>query len=183
MVDPKTLSFIDLFAEMPPEQLETIAKNMRPLHLGAKDALVTEGVTTRGPLFILLNGTVEVSRKDGQGNSHVLATIEPPTVIGEMEFLADIESSATVVAAEEIEGYLLPRARFEALFAEGDPAAFHLAKAIGRLVSERLADTNKLLTKALAGDTERLMKVQKAQMSPEALAHIDEELDSLLQGI
>jgi len=181
MIDPQSLAQLELFAAMPTEHLEVLVKNLRPLQLEAGEALVTEGITTRGPLFILTAGAVEVSKKDHAGNARTLVSLTPPTVIGEMEFLADIESSATVTATGDLEGYILPRARFEALFAEGNAAAFHLAKAIGHIVSVRLAETNKLLSKALTGD--KLEKVQKAQLSSEALQQIDGELDALLEGV
>ena len=178
MTDVSALADIPLLKALGADKLEILVKNLRPLHIEAGEALVSEGLTTRGPLFIITAGRVQVSRKDDHGEARPLVDLPPPTVIGEMEFLADIESSATVTAIDTVEGYLLPRARFEALFTAGEPVAYHLAKAIGSIVSLRLSETNRLLSKALSG--ERLAKVQKAQLSSEALAGIDDELDALL---
>lgn len=182
MADPAELAQLELFSSIKPEHLKVLANNLRPLHLDAGEALVSEGKDTKGPLFIVTGGKVEVSRLDGGGEPHVLAQLEPPTVIGEMEFLADIESSATVTAHSELSGYLFPRARFDALFDEGEPAAYSLALSIGKLVSVRLADTNKLLSKALSKDSERLVKLQKAQVGSKSIEALDAELDALLDS-
>lgn len=176
-IDTGKLKQVALFSKLGDADLDTLASKMRPLHMEAGQDLVTEGVTTRGPLMIITEGQVEVSRQ-----SKVLVTVEPPTAIGEMEFLAEIQSSATVTAKTEVSGYLLPRALFEKLMEEEDRAAYHLALSIGRFVSERLAETNILLTKALSSDPERMEKVQRAQLSSEALENIDAELDALLES-
>jgi len=179
MIDPAQLSQVALFSGMKSEHLSTLVKSLRPLHIEGGQELVSEGVTTRGPLMIVTKGMLEVTRKDPKGVAQTLAMLEPPTVIGELEFLADVKSSATVTAHDDVEGYLLPRQRFEALFDEGEAAAYHLALAIGRIVSKRLADTNVLLAKALSKDSKRMVKVQKAQFSNN-MNELDAELQALL---
>lgn len=149
MVDIAELKKVALFSRLNPEHLDVLRKNLRPLSIEAGEALVTEGVTTRGPLMIILDGNVEVSRKDPSGTSRTLALIEAPTVIGEIEFLADVQSSATVTAHDDITGFVLARDRFDALLDAEEPAAFHLARAIGQVVSERLVETNRMLSNAL----------------------------------
>lgn len=149
-LDINDLRQIALFADVPQKHLEVLLKNLRPLHMEEGQAMIQEGEITRAPLFIITDGNVEVSRKDAEGVSRTLAIIEPPTVIGEVEFLGDIESTASVTTHDDIAGYLLPRERFLALLEAEEPAAFHLALAIGRVVSERLVETNKMLSKALA---------------------------------
>ena len=181
MIAPEVLQQLGLFANLSRDLIGVLAKHLRPLGVEAGELLVTEGVTTRGPLFIVTDGDLEVSRQDASGASRTLAFLEPPTVVGEMEFLADVVSSASVRATSDVTGALLPRDRFEALFEAGEPAVFHLALAIGRLVSQRLADTNVLLSKALSHQPERLAKVQKVQATPGALSSIDDELDELLR--
>ena len=180
MATGEQLAGLDLFSDLRPEHRDVLAQNLRPLDIEAGEHLVTEGVSTQGPLFIIVAGAVSVSRRDPEGTPRTLATVPPPSVIGEMEFLGEVESSATVTATEHIQGYLLPRARFQALFEAGEPAAYYLALAIGRLVSERLAATNNLLAKALAGDAERLLTVQKAQVNNAPLDQVDEALQALL---
>jgi CRP-like cAMP-binding protein len=177
---PAQLKGFKLFSRLPDPDLEVLAKNMRPLHIEAGQALVEEGVTTRGPLMLVMTGALEVSRRDIDEVKHTLAKLQPPTVIGEMEFLADIGSSATVTAVDEVSGFLLPRDRFEALFDQGEAAAYHLALAIGRIVSERLAATNVALTRALSKKPEQLAKVQKA-IDSKKLADVDAELEALLK--
>lgn len=180
LISTAQLRQVALFSRLPGPALEVLAKNMRPLHMESGEALVSEGVTTRGPLLLVVDGGLEVSRKDSAGVAHTLARLEPPTVIGEMEFLADIASSATVTATGEVSGFLLPRERFEALFEQGEAAAYHLALAIGRIVSERLAASNVALTRALSRDPEKLAKVQKA-IDSKSLAAVDAELEALLK--
>lgn len=179
-IDVHALQMVELFEDLGIEHLEILAKNLRPLSIDAGELLVEEGVTTQGPLLLILEGRVQVSAKDAKGDAHVIATLEPSTVIGELEFLADVPSSATVRALDNVSGFLLPRTRFGALMDANQPAAFHVALAIGRFVSQRLAETNALLTKALANQPERLQKIQTAQAEGSSMEAIDAELEALL---
>jgi CRP-like cAMP-binding protein len=181
VIDAAKLKTLPLFETLVEEHLEILTRNLRPLHMDAGEVLITERSETRGPLFIVEDGELEVSRADNNGVSHRITVLEPPTVVGELEFLADVRASASVEALTEVGGMLLPRASFQALFAAGEPAAYHLALAIGRMLSKRLADTNTLLVKALSDSPERLARVSSAQFDSEALARIDEELRQLLE--
>jgi CRP/FNR family transcriptional regulator, cyclic AMP receptor protein len=149
MIDIARLREVSLLASLRDSDLAVLAKNLRPLRFEAGESLVTEGMTTCGPLMIILDGQVEVSRKDAGGTPRTLAMLEGPTVIGEMEFLADVEATATVVVHDEVSGFVLARERFEELLNADEPAAFHLARAIGRIVSERLAETDRSLAKVM----------------------------------
>jgi len=150
MFDIEKLRNLPLFANLADEHLAVLGQNLRPLSLSSGEILVSEGQATKGPLMIVEDGFLEVTRNDHNGKKHTLAMLEPPTVIGELEFLADVKSSATVIAHDDVTGYLLPRRRFEALLVAEEPAAYHLAVAIGKVVSERLAETNESLANALA---------------------------------
>lgn len=181
MIDAQTLQRFPLFDGLAAKDLEVLSQNLRPLHLEAGEMLITEGSATRAPLFLVEVGALEVTRRDAQGKSHRIVELHPPTVVGELEFLGPVHSSASVRATAEIRGMLLPRERFETLFEAGEPAAYHLALTIGRVVSQRLAETNMLLVKALADSPQRFEKVVTAQLDKEALARADAELEALLK--
>ena len=181
-MDIATLGRIGFFTNLKPAHLEVLAKNLRPLHLSAGEMLITEDAPTRAPLFVIGTGLVEVTRRDADGKPHPIATLEPPTVVGELEFLADVPSSASVRAVDEISGVLLPRERFQALFEAGEPAAYSLALLIGKLVSKRLADTNKLLIRALVTESDRARRSGNKSLDGAALASVDLELEALLKG-
>ncbi|MBI5509596.1 MAG: cyclic nucleotide-binding domain-containing protein [Deltaproteobacteria bacterium] len=181
-MDVATLGKIGFFADLKPAHLEVLAKNLRPLHMEAGELLIAEDAPTRAPLFVIDRGRLQVSRKDAAGHAHPIVTLEPPTVVGELEFLADVPSSASVMAVEELSGVLLPRERFQTLFEAGEAAAYALALSIGRLVSKRLAETNKLLIRALVTEPDRLKKTAGASANTAALAGVDAELDALLKG-
>jgi CRP/FNR family transcriptional regulator, cyclic AMP receptor protein len=180
-MDVATLSKIGFFADLKPAHLEVLARNLRPLHMSAGETLIAEDAPTRAPLFVVDRGRLEVTRKDPGGTPRPIVTLEPPTVVGELEFLADVPSSASVVAIEELSGVLLPRERFQALFEAGEPAAYALALLIGKLVSKRLADTNKLLIRALVTEG-RAHGGGDNKLDGMALASVDEELEALLRG-
>ena len=180
-MDVATLGRIGFFADLKPAYLEVLARNLRPLHMSAGEMLITEDAPTRAPLFVIDQGKLEVTRKAPDGTPRPIATLESPTVVGELEFLADVPSSASVKAVTELAGVLLPRERFQALFDAGEPAAFALALLIGRLVSKRLADTNKLLIRALV--TEGPTRPSGGRkLDGAALASVDDELEALLRG-
>jgi CRP-like cAMP-binding protein len=89
------------------------------------DTLIHEGLTP-GKLYVLIDGQVEVIRRDMQ----VTHVDEPGSVFGEMSVLLDQPSSATVKALSEIKVYLIDDAY---KFLENRPeVSIHIATLLAR---------------------------------------------------
>jgi hypothetical protein len=76
------------------QQAEQIVNAMVPTTVPAGGAVFREEERAKG-LFVLLEGTVEVVKEDG-GTAVVIASVEAPSVLGEMSLITDRPHSATV---------------------------------------------------------------------------------------
>jgi CRP/FNR family cyclic AMP-dependent transcriptional regulator len=89
------------------------------------ETIIPEGARL-GKLFVLIEGQIEVIRKDTQV-SHV---DEPGSILGEMSVLLDMPHSATVKALSDVETYVIDDAL---LFLESrSEVAIHLATLLAR---------------------------------------------------
>ena len=104
----------------------------------AHENVLREGHNTRC-MGIILSGKCQVlkSRVGGDGD-HVLSTLEPHSVFGEMSFFDPAPHSATIRALTDVEVALLPRERFDMLLRVGSSAAYKLALNSIEILTERL---------------------------------------------
>ncbi|MEO8883754.1 MAG: cyclic nucleotide-binding domain-containing protein [Devosia sp.] len=95
------------------------------VHFESGETIIPEGARL-GKLFILIDGQIEVVRKDTQV-SHV---DEPGSVLGEMSVLLDMPHSATVKALSDVEAYVIDDAM---KFLESrSEVAIHIATLLAR---------------------------------------------------
>jgi CRP-like cAMP-binding protein len=92
----------------------------------------------RGPLFILVAGTVEVLR-DGVA---VAKADQPGSIFGEMSALLDVPHTATVRAVSDVRVHIINEAD---QFLESRP---QIALAVARLLAHRLNDATTYLVEA-----------------------------------
>lgn len=89
------------------------------------ETIIPEGARL-GKLFILIDGQIEVIRRDTQ----VTHVDEPGSVFGEMSVLLDMPHSATVKALSEVDAYVIDDAL---TFLEAKPeVSLHLATLLAR---------------------------------------------------
>jgi CRP-like cAMP-binding protein len=80
------------------EQTDQIVKAMVPVTVDTGALVLREGEKGQG-LLVLLEGTAEIVKRDRDGGDVSLATVEAPTVLGEMSLITDRPHSATVRAS------------------------------------------------------------------------------------
>jgi CRP-like cAMP-binding protein len=125
------------------------------------EAIIEEGGETHD-LFILTSGRVEVRKSISGGRDRLLAEIDATsgrTVVGERGLLAESGASATVRAANRVEGIKIPRETFRRMVSEGRPAAFKLSYRIARTLARRLTRLDEEVVKTIQeledrGDTD-----------------------------
>lgn len=117
-------------------QIQNLTSRLAELRLEPGDTLLVEGAEARG-LFLVKEGTVRVSKGEVE-----IATLDAPTVLGELELISHDVSSARVEATTPVLAYLLPRDAFDGMIDEGDAIVSKIMRNIARVVIRRLAATN-----------------------------------------
>jgi Cyclic nucleotide-binding domain len=128
VVELALLRSIPLFAPLGPPELESLARELRPVEAAADEELVREGEP--GDLYVVADGELEVSvegrpfRSLGRGEC-----------FGEIALLRSVPRTATVTARTDARLYALAREPFLAAVAAHPGTAIEAE----RVVSERLA--------------------------------------------
>jgi CRP-like cAMP-binding protein len=120
------------------EQTEQILKAMVPVSTASGTVVFREGERPRG-LMVLLQGTVEILK---EGSDDVLATIEAPTVLGEISLITEGPHSATVRAKTECEFRLLTTTQFQRLVRDESLAAYKVIAVLAEVLARRLGRLN-----------------------------------------
>lgn len=144
-----TLESLPLFETLTPEERSELEPLLEPTSFAAGEEIITEG----GPedyLHVLTSGEVEVHKEVVPGRRQHLATMEAPTVVGEMGLMTEPRATATVTARSATEGWRLPREAFLEKLDAGSFAAHKVAYEIGRTIAERMAATDEAVARIVA---------------------------------
>lgn len=94
-----SLAQLPLFAGLPPDVHDAIVKDARVRSLATGDVLVRQGDAS-GPLFVVLEGSLEVLATSPEGRAQRVGTVGVGETVGEMALLFDSRRAATVQALE-----------------------------------------------------------------------------------
>jgi len=120
------------------EQTDQIVKAMVPVTVDTGALVLREGEKGQG-LLVLLEGTAEIVKRDRDGGDVSLATVEAPTVLGEMSLITDRPHSATVRAVTTCQFHLLTRSQFDRLLKSENLAAYKVVATESLLTRAREA--------------------------------------------
>jgi len=151
------------------EEAEVIARATVPVAMAAGALVFREGDRPEG-LLLLARGTVEVFKGRPDGGTQTFATIEAPTVLGEMSLLLDRGHTASVRAVTDCAFHLLTRTQFERLLEGNSLAAYKLIATIAEVLAKRLARMD-----------EKVLELSAARTAPapvEELAQFKQKLFS-----
>jgi protein lysine acetyltransferase len=109
------LAALDVFADIPAENLAALAANLEPLHAAAGEVLMRQG--ERAVSFaIIASGRVEIRHVSPDGQ--IAATeLSPGTILGEIALLRNAPRTATVIAKDDVCGYVGYDVAFECMLA------------------------------------------------------------------
>src|ERR687893_3243710 len=144
-----SLRDVPLFRHLNDEELEELEELLEPAGFEAGETIFEEG----GPeerLYVITSGTVEVHKAVLPGRRQHLATIEAPTVVGEMGLLTDPRAAASVEATTRVEAHGVGRDRLLEMLDDDSPAACKLVYEIGRTLAERMAKTDQTVAEVIA---------------------------------
>jgi len=114
------------------------------------DAILLEEGAYGPRMMVLLEGQVEVLRRDGSGVQRPIARLGPGDVLGEMSLLLDLPRTATVRALSELKVFAMDRAAFLELVSLSDPAVLRLGLELSKVLAGRLTKLNDKVLQLLA---------------------------------
>jgi CRP-like cAMP-binding protein len=134
-------------------QATEIAAATVPVGVPAGGFAFRQGDRSDGVL-ILVRGSVEIVREAADGSQHTLATVNAPTVLGEMGLITDRPRSANGRAVTACEFYLLTRKDLKRMLDDESLAAFKLVGMLAEVMASRLeAADAKLLELTVNAET------------------------------
>ena len=144
-----SLRGVPYFGHLDAEERAELEGLLEPASFEAGDVIFEEG-GPEGRLYVITSGTAEVYKSVLPGRREHLATLEAPTVVGEMGLLTEPRAAASVEARTPIEAYGIDRDRFLELLDADSPAACKVIYEIGRTLSERMAKTDRSVAEIIA---------------------------------
>ncbi len=159
-VNSADLAALDVFADIPVEDLKELAANLKPLRAAAGEVLMRQG--DRAVSFaIIVSGRLEIGHVGTDGR--IAATeLSPGTIVGEIALLRNASRMATVTAKDDVCGYLGYDVAFECMLAMPVIAARMVRTARQRLAAyiapiqvSAKDGAGLLLRPVLPGDAER----------------------------
>jgi len=159
-VSAKQLAALEVFADIPVEDLARLAANLKPMQVLAGEVLMRQG--DRAESFaIITSGRVEIKHVGPDGQVAV-TELSPGLIVGEIALLRNAPRTATVIAKDDVRGYVGYNRAFECMLAT--PV---IADRLVRTARQRLAayiapipvsvedGVEVLLRPVLPGDAER----------------------------
>ena len=154
MSEAATASFlttVPLLEGIAEEELEELARVMRPRDLPAGRVLWREGEKAEG-MLVIAEGLVSVTLRLPGERTVELSTLGPGDLLGEIPLLDGGRHAATARVVEPARVLSLTRADFAALVSRGHPTAFALKRSIARHTCSRLRFQFEALSRKLGAE-------------------------------
>ncbi|HEU0032613.1 MAG TPA: DUF1003 domain-containing protein [Kofleriaceae bacterium] len=132
LAEPSFLSQIQLFAQLDDDERGVLAQAMTERTLAAGEPLFRLG-DPGDSMFIVQSGAVELFVKDTAGQKIVLHTARPGDFFGELSLLDGGSRTASAIANEPANLFVLDREDLLQLFRKRPDAALDMLAAMGRM--------------------------------------------------
>lgn len=124
----KTLKKTQIFSEMPEDELNKLLDNGKILRYSKDQPILLEDATSGNAIYIILKGKVRVVKLGENGEEALLNILSDADFFGEMAALDGLSRSATIIAMEDSEIFILNKEEFLALIKKFPEIAFSLLK-------------------------------------------------------
>ena len=146
---------IKLFEDFEPGELETLAAYMRCFRAPLGSEIIEEGAPGDFMLLIL-NGAVEIVKKDARGLPQRIATAGPGKTLGEMSLIDGEPRFASCVALGEVDFAVLDRDALSRLIAEQPRIGVKLMMELLMLLNQRLRNVSAQLMECMEARRNRI---------------------------
>lgn len=140
-----------LFRSLSDAELEHFSRMARFESYGTDRMILSEGEEGR-TLYLVLSGSVRVTRSVGGENEQVIGFVKTGDFFGEMALLDRRPRSASVHANEPVELALFDHDDINRVFESNPSIGYRVVRAFAEVVSMRLRDTNDRLKALLVLD-------------------------------
>lgn len=144
------LAQLPLFAEVPTDELEALARLTRTVEAEAGTVLWREGDHADG-LYVITAGKIRVETRLPGERAVEIATLERGGVLGEIPLLGGGRRWATVLAVEDCSLLFLGRVEFGGLVSGASVGALTVRRRLLALVCDRLRQRHDALAASLGG--------------------------------
>ncbi len=164
------------FEKLTREDIEWTFNNGSELDLSPETMLLAENEPVEN-FYVILQGILRVVV--GKKTVENLGTLGPGDVIGEISLLNNGNAPATIKASEQAKVLVLPHSVLEQKIAEDDAFSGRFYRALARILSYQLRDTNRRM-----GQIKRMRGERPAESSPRRLlAEAIRKLKSQFQAV
>lgn len=147
--DADFLLTVPIFSELDNEALSQIVKiGLRKKY--SKDSMVLMEEEPGSALFIIISGSVKVSRTNNEGREVILNILTAGNFFGEMSLLDGLSGSSSVISIEETEMLVIERTQFVNLLKTEPELAISLIQEL----SHRLRDATMKIKSLFLKDAE-----------------------------
>ena len=143
----KFLRTVPLFKGLENRELGILYQSLYERTYLKGEPLFEEGDIGRA-LFIIASGKIKLTKKDPDGKEQTLATLEEGNYFGEMTLVDEMPRSASAVAAEDSNLYLLYKSKLEGIMVQYPRIGVAVMTQLGKNLSARLRDANMKMVKA-----------------------------------
>ena len=128
------LAKLDLFRMLSEEERDALARQLRYAPFSKGEVITRQGATANW-LYLMEDGTASVRVTEGSHDREV-ATLDGPTVFGEMSLLTGEPRSATVIAQGEVECFRLDKGAVQQLLDARPEWAIQVAQVLAARTTE-----------------------------------------------
>ena len=152
----KILKQVPIFRMLSKENIDFIVERLKFKTFAADEVICKIG-DPGDEMYIVISGKVKICIYNENDEEQVVANLEPGDYFGEMALLTGEPRSASVIAMQDSETFMLHKNDFDVIL-EKFPS---ISLSMGKIVSKRLRDTLQKATSMPKGD-----KISAAQSGP-----------------
>ncbi len=141
---------IPAFSAMAEEDAALFLGLMKERSHAAGEPLFREGEVGEG-LFVVLEGSVKIAKKNAKGGEREVAILEKNEVMGEMDLISDRPHTTGARCNLDSRLLFLPRKAFHDLLRKGNPGASSMVVYFARMLAGRLDANNRRMMEILDG--------------------------------
>jgi CRP-like cAMP-binding protein len=149
------IEVIQLFEDFDPEELEGLARYMRCYRAPLGSEIIHEG-DTGDFMLLLLEGNVEIVKKDVRGLAQIMGTAGPGKTLGEMSLIDGEPRFASCVALDIATVAVLDRESLSRLIAEEPRIGVKLMMELLMLLNQRLRSVSSQLLDCMEARRSRI---------------------------